>query len=108
MTLRCKGDVSLREQAERLKTCLGRADDGTDAPGMIRNMDAAGDAVSFFYSGEPSLLLKGQGGNTQKRRKERSAQPQNIAAFHAEKADKFPEIYPSRKAPSTAGIWRRE
>ncbi len=58
VTLRCKGDVSLREQAERLKTCLGRADDGTDAPGMIRNMDAAGDAVSFFYSGEPSLLLK--------------------------------------------------
>lgn len=64
VTFRCEGNVSARGQAERLQMLLGQNklfgqnDDRADIAGKIRNVDAAGDAVSFLYSGEPGLLLK--------------------------------------------------
>ncbi len=58
VTLRCAGDVPARGQMERLKMLLGQEDGRAGAPGRIRNVDAAGDTVSFLYSGEPGLLLK--------------------------------------------------
>lgn len=62
VTLRYKGNMPAGEQAEHLKACLGRVDAGADVSGKIRDVDAAGDAVSFLYSGEPGILLKALSG----------------------------------------------
>ena len=76
VTFRCAGNVSVQGQMERLQMLLGQKerlgqkelpgqgefprqnDARADMAGEIKNVDAAGDAVSFLYSGEPGRLLK--------------------------------------------------
>ena len=58
VTLRCTGNGSVQGQMEHLKELLGQNDHRAGAPERIKNVNAAGDGVSFLYSGEPGLLLK--------------------------------------------------
>lgn len=82
VTFRCAGNVSVQGQVERLQMLLGQKEHlgqkelfgekdlpghgvlpgqngaRADMAGEIKNMDIAGDAVSFLYSGEPGFLLK--------------------------------------------------
>lgn len=88
VTLRCAGDVPVQGQVERLRMLLGqkgrlgkkelpgqgeylgkeelpgqkggsgRNDARADMEGEIKNVETAGDTVSFLYSGEPGSLLK--------------------------------------------------
>ena len=58
VTLRCTGNGSVQGHMEHLKALLGQNDHRAGVPERIKNVDAAGDGVSFLYSGEPGLLLK--------------------------------------------------
>lgn len=62
VTLRYAGNAPARGQMERLEMLLGQNDGRPGASGKIKDMDAAGDAVSFLYSGEPGLLLRALSG----------------------------------------------
>lgn len=92
VTFRCEGNAPAREQAERLQMLLGQNgrpgqnelpgqngrlgqnerpgqnefsgqnDASAEMAGTIKDLEAAGDTVSFLYSGEQGLLLKALSG----------------------------------------------